>query len=252
LIDDFAFFEARHFTESICATSYASRGFNAYTPCNTIIPSNTDMFPRQEMPEWTNDVLPIITSIRPMIDEIFEEVPYDTELYEFSRIAYGLINIPLFEPTCNLTCCGIVNPGGFEQNAYDTDLYESSHSECGIVNSGGFEQNPYDTDLYENSHSKCGICGIFPSITDELIITTVSNTNTEIHSTIILHEDANTYVASKPITHLTLRVSQSKSKIIVMYDGVEYHDYTMSNNGSYIQFIFNKPITPAIFMDVSC
>ena len=85
-----------------------------------------------------------------------------------------------------------------------------------------------------------------------MIITTVSNTNTEIHSTIILHEDANTYVASKPITHLTLRVSQSKSEIIVMYDGAEYHDYTMSNNGSYIQFIFNKPITPAIFMDVSC
>jgi hypothetical protein len=98
MMDDFTFFEAQHFTESICATSYASRGFNAYTPCNTIIPSNIDMFPRQEMPEWTNDVLPIITSIRPMIDEIFEEVPYDTELYEFSRIAYGLINIPLFEP----------------------------------------------------------------------------------------------------------------------------------------------------------
>jgi hypothetical protein len=79
------------------------------------------------MPEWTNDVLPIITSIRPMIDEIFEEVPYDTELYEFSRIAYGLINIPLFEPTCNLTCSGIINSGGFEQNPYDVDLYESSH-----------------------------------------------------------------------------------------------------------------------------
>jgi hypothetical protein len=61
MMDDFTFFEARHFTESICATSYASRGFNAYTPYNTIIPSNIDMFPRQEMPEWTNDVLPIIT-----------------------------------------------------------------------------------------------------------------------------------------------------------------------------------------------
>jgi len=263
MMDDFTFFEAQHFTESICATSYASRGFNAYTPCNTIIPSNIDMFPRQEMPEWTNDVLPIITSIRPMIDEIFEEVPYDTELYEFSRIAYGLINIPLFEPTCNLTCCGSVNPegfeqnpGGFEQNPYDVDLYESSHPECGIVSKYGgcvnpdvFEQNPYDTDLYENSHPECGI---FPSITDELIITTVSNTDTEIHSTIILHKDANTYVASKPITHLTLRVSQSKSEIIVMYDGIEYHNYTMTNNGSYIQFVFDEPITPAIFMDVSC
>jgi hypothetical protein len=68
---------------------------------------------------------------------------------------------------------------------------------------------------------------------------------------IILHEDANTYVASKPITHLTLRVSQSKSKIIVMYDGIEYHNYKMTNNGSYIQFVFDEPITPAIFMDVS-
>jgi hypothetical protein len=181
------------------------------------------MFPRQELPSWTDDVLPIVSSPRPMIDELFEESGYDTQLYEFTRVAYGLINIPLFEPTCALTCGGIVNPDVFEQNAYDTDLYENSHSECGI----------------------------FPSITDELIITTVSNTDTEIHSTIILHEDADTYVASKPITHLTLRVSQSKSEIIVMYDGIEYHNYTMTNNGSYIQFVFDEPITPAIFMDVS-
>jgi hypothetical protein len=25
----------------------------------------------------------------------------------------------------------------------------------------------------------------------------------------------------------------------------------MTNNGSYIQFVFDEPITPAIFMDVS-
>ena len=192
------------------------------------------MFPRQEMPEWTNDVLPFITSTRPMVNEIFEEVPYDTELYEFSRIAYGVINTPLFEPTCNLTCGALFEP--------------TCNLTCGgIVNSELFEQTAYDTDLYENSHSECGV---FPSITDELLIITISNANTEIHSTVILHEDADTYVASKPITHLTLRVANTKKEIIVMYNGVEYHNYTMSNNGSYIQFVFNEPITPAIFMDI--
>jgi hypothetical protein len=159
-----------------------------------------------------------------MIDELFEESGYDTQLYEFTRVAYGLINIPLFEPTCALTCGGIAIPELFEQTEYDNDVYETSHPECGV----------------------------FPSITDELLITITEGNNTEIHSTVILDANANTYVAPHPITHLTIVTSILTNEIQVVYEGDLITEYTLTKNGTNLVFVFPNPITPAIFMDVAC